>query len=95
MVTYFHKSYPFGHSFLSVVMRYGSLAMRMTAFSLVCLAFTLRKHSAQIPYAIKTDFTHHSVRCASEQYSITCHSTSIAMIYCFVYKVIEAYEVRM
>ncbi len=38
MVTYFHKSYPFGHSFLSVVMRYGSLAMRMAAFSLACLA---------------------------------------------------------
>ena len=53
MVTYFHKSYPFGNSFLSVVMRYGSLAMRMTAFSLACLAYILRKHSAQIPYAIK------------------------------------------
>ncbi len=95
MVTYFHKSYPFEHSFLSVVMRYDSLAMRMTAFSLACLAYTLRKHSAQIPYAIKTNFTHHNMCSASGQYLITCHSTSIAMIYCFVYKVIEAYEVRM
>ena len=37
----------------------------------------------------------HSVRSASGQYLITYYSTSIAMIYCFVYKVIEAYEVRM
>lgn len=95
MVTYFHKSYPFGHSFLSVVMRYGSLAMRMAAFSLACLAYTLRKHSAQIPYAIKTKLHTHSVRSASGQYLITYYSTSFAMIYCFVYKVIEAYEVRM